>query len=129
MIEIGQASRLSGVGIETIRYYEREGIIPAAARALNNRRVYGPTDVGRLRFLKRCRDLGFGLADARRLLDLSEHQSTDCQQAKEMAQTHIADVRAKIAALATLDAALSQLTANCDGGSRACPMLDRLRMA
>ncbi|UWQ32382.1 MerR family transcriptional regulator [Leisingera sp. M527] len=70
MTAIGEASRQSGVSVETIRYYEREGIVPKPQRAPNNRRLYSARDVGRLRFLKRSRDLGFPLADAKTLLVL-----------------------------------------------------------
>jgi MerR family mercuric resistance operon transcriptional regulator len=129
MIAIGEASRQSGVGIETIRYYEREGIVPIPERAPNNRRLYGPSDVGRLRFLKTCRDLGFPLADAKLLLDLSESHDTDCQAVKDVAESHIAHVRKKIAELTKLEAALAELTVNCEGGSVACPMLGQLSNA
>jgi MerR family mercuric resistance operon transcriptional regulator len=128
MIAIGEASRQSGVGIETIRFYEREGIVPKPERAPNNRRLYSVGDVGRLRLLKKCRDLGFSLADAKLLLDLSESHDADCQFVKEMAETHISNVREKIEDLRKLEAALSELTANCDGGSVACPMLGQLRI-
>jgi MerR family mercuric resistance operon transcriptional regulator len=60
------------VGIETIRYYEREGLAPKLERALNIRRIYCPYDVGRLRFLKNCRNLGFTLADAKKFLNFPE---------------------------------------------------------
>jgi MerR family mercuric resistance operon transcriptional regulator len=129
MIAIGEASRQSGVGIETIRYYEREGLVPKPKRALNNRRLYWERDVGRLRFLKKCRDLGFPLADAKVLLSLSESRDADCQSVKTMAEIHAANVRAKIAELRMLEAALSELTVNCSGGSVACSMLDQLQTA
>ncbi|WP_108859892.1 MerR family transcriptional regulator [Ruegeria sp. Alg231-54] len=129
MIAIGKASRQSGVGIETIRYYEREGIVPKPARASNNRRLYSEHDVGRLRFLKRCRELGFPLTDARTLLDLSEGDGEDCQSVKEMAEIHISNVRDKIEELRCLEAALDELTANCDSGNASCPMLSQLRTA
>ncbi|WP_264214183.1 MerR family transcriptional regulator [Leisingera thetidis] len=127
MIAIGEASRQSGVGIETIRYYEREGIVPKPERAPNNRRLYSADDVGRLRFLKRCRDLGFPLADAKTLLGLSEGGGADCLSVKDMAELHIANVRDKIDELTRLEAALNELTANCAKGNVACPMLTRLR--
>ncbi len=127
MISIGEASRQSGVGIETIRYYEREGIVPRPARALNNRRLYSPNDVGRLHFLKKCRDLGFPLSDAKALLELSEGSTDDCQSVKELAEAHIVSVRSKIDELNRLERALSELTANCDSGNVHCPMLQRLR--
>ncbi len=127
MIAIGEASRQSGVGIETIRYYEREGIVPKPERASNNRRLYSQRDVGRLRFLKKCRDLGFPLTDAKTLLDLSEGSSEDCQTVKEMAELHVCNVRDKIKELIRLEAALNELTANCDSGNVSCPMLSQLR--
>ena len=86
-------------------------------------------DVGRLRFLKKCRDLGFPLADAKVLLSLSESRDGDCQSVKTMAEIHTANVRAKIAELRMLEAALSELTVNCSGDSVACPMLDQLQTA
>jgi len=129
MIAIGEASRQSGVGIETIRYYEREGIVPKPERAANNRRLYSADDVGRLRFLKTCRDLGFPLADAKTLLGLSEGGGKDCQSVKEMAELHISNVREKIKELGRLEAALVELTANCDSGNVSCPMLSQLRTA
>ncbi|WP_050604250.1 MerR family transcriptional regulator [Ruegeria sp. 6PALISEP08] len=128
MIAIGEASRQSGVGIETIRYYEREGIVPKPARAQNNRRLYSASDVGRLRLLKKCRDLGFPLSDAKALLDLSEGGDEDCRSVKEMAEAHIANVRSKIDELKRLEGALSELSANCETGNVSCPMLARLRM-
>ncbi len=127
MFAIGEASRQSGVGIETIRYYEREGIVPKPERAPNNRRMYSAHDVGRLRFLKKCRDLGFPLADTKTLLCLSEGDGEDCRSVKELAELHIFNVREKINELKRLEAALNELTANCDSGNVSCPMLSKLR--
>lgn len=127
MIAIGEASRRSGVNIETIRYYERQGIVPRPIRAGNNRRLYSEDDVGRLRLLKRLRDLGFPLAEARKLLNLSENRETDCELAKELAEAHLLEVGAKIAELKRLESALRELTANCAEGKAECPMLGRLR--
>jgi MerR family mercuric resistance operon transcriptional regulator len=129
MIAIGEASRQSGVGIETIRFYEREGIVPKPERAANNRRLYSAPDVGRLRFLKRCRELGFPLSDAKTLLDLAEGGDADCQSVKEIAELHIINVRDKVRELRRLESALSELTANCDSGNVSCPMLIQLRTA
>lgn len=127
MIAIGEASRRSGVNIETIRYYERQGIVPRPVRTASNRRLYSDDDVGRLRLLKRLRDLGFPLAEACKLLDLSENRETDCKRAKELAEAHIFHVSAKIAELQRLESALKELTANCETGRAECPMLGRLR--
>lgn len=127
MFAIGEASRQSGVGIETIRYYEREGIVPKPDRAANNRRQYTPRDIGRLRFLKRCRDLGFPLPDAKALLDLSDRQQSDCAAARKIAEIHRSSVHRKIEELKLLEAALGELMANCANGNIGCPMLEKLQ--
>ncbi len=129
MFAIEEASRQSGVGIETIRYYEREGIVPKPERASNNRRMYSAHDVGRLHFLRKCRDLGFSLTDAKVLLNLSEGGSEDCQSVQELAELHIFNVRMKINELERLETALNELTASCNSGNVSCPMLAQIRTA
>ncbi|WP_366525420.1 MerR family DNA-binding protein [uncultured Ruegeria sp.] len=89
--------------------------------------MYSTQDIGRLRFLKKCRELGFPLADAKTLVELSEGDSEDCQSVKELAEHHVFNVRKKIKELKRLEAALTELTANCDSGNVACPMLSQLR--
>lgn len=128
MFLIGEASRQSGVGIETIRYYEREGIVGRPGRAANGRRLYTPADIGVLRFVRRCRDLGFTLADTKALLDLSRAPGSDCAAARDLAERQLGRVREKIAELARLESALHELTVNCADGRLECPMLDRLRL-
>ena len=123
MIAIGEAARLSGVAIETIRYYEREGVVPVPRRAANGRRVYSAKDVGRLRFIRRCRDLGFSVAEAKGLLALSERENGNCAVVKDIGTGHLNAVRSKIAELKALEAALEELTANCQTGSVSCQML------
>lgn len=127
MIAIGLAATQSGVSIETIRYYEREGIVPKAKRADNGRRVYDTAAIGRLRFIRRCRDLGFSIPEAKSLLGLSEAAQSDCAAAFELGQVHLAQVQRKIVALQALENGLKEMTANCRVGSASCPMLDRLR--
>ena len=126
MIAIGEAARQSGVPIETIRYYEREGVVPAPQRAANGRRVYSEREVGRLRFIKRCRDLGFSITEAKDLLSLSEGENDNCAMVKNIGTTHLSAVRSKITELKALEAALEQLTANCKTGSVSCQMLAAL---
>ncbi|NOE34453.1 MerR family DNA-binding protein [Ruegeria sp. HKCCD7318] len=89
--------------------------------------MYSAHDVGRLRFLRKCRDMGFSLADAKALLYLSEGDSEDCQSVKELAELHISNVRMKIIELKRLEAALNELTANCNIGNVSCPMLAQIR--
>ena len=126
MIAIGEAARQSGVSIETIRYYEREGVVPLPRRAPNGRRVYSEKEVGRLRFIRRCRDLGFAIAQAKDLLSLSEGEKQDCSAVWDIGILHLDEVRSKIAELRALEAALEELTANCRTGSVSCQMLEEL---
>ena len=127
MFAIGEASRQSGVSIETIRYYEREGIVPPPERSANGRRIYSAEAIGRLKFLKNCRNLGFSLSDAKALLELSVGEHSDCDTVSRMGDRQLASTRKKIAELRRLEAALTELTANCSEGNTNCPMLDALR--
>jgi len=126
MYPIGRASELSGVLIETIRYYEREGVVPKPDRTASGRRVYSDSDIGRLRFIKRCRDLGFSMVEARSLLGLTGESHLNCTNARDIAARHLAGIRTKIAELNRMDLALNQLIERCDQNDRRCPLLDEL---
>ncbi len=125
MHSIGEASRRSGVHIETIRYYEREGILPPAERTASGRRLYDPQAIARLHFVRRCRDLGFPMADMRSLLELTE-SATPCAEAKGIAESNLATVRGKIDELQALERALTKLIAQCDDQGASCAMLNVL---
>lgn len=127
MVAIGEASRLSGVAIETIRYYEREGIISTANRTESGRRCYSAAQISELRFIRRCRDLGFSIQDAVALRTLADEPEGACETVKQVGRQHLADVRAKISDLRRLERALAELVANCARGQRDCPMLAALR--
>lgn len=126
MFPIGRASELSGVLIETIRYYEREGIVPKPDRTSSGRRVYSESDIARLRFIKRCRDLGFSIAESRSLLGLTEQSHLNCTHAREIAARHLTDIRTKIVELDRMESALNHLIKRCDQNDRDCPLLDEL---
>lgn len=126
MRSIGAASTMSGVNIETIRYYEREGIVPRADRTPSGRRLYGDADIARLRFVKRCRDLGFPIPDIRTLLDLSAGNGAPCANVKALGERHLRGVRRKLDELGKLEHALAELVRRCDAGRTDCPMLERL---
>lgn len=128
MIAIGEASRLSGVSIETIRYYEREGIISKAGRTESGRRTYSDAEISELRFIKRCRDLGFSIHDAVALRNLADAPSDACETVEQLGRKHLSDVQAKLAELRQLESALAELVANCAKGQSDCPMLDALRV-
>lgn len=127
MVAIGEAAQRSGINIETIRFYEREGVIAHPPRTANGRRVYNEEAIAELTFIRRCRDLGFPLSDVRALLALSRDRAADCDAVREVGMRHLEDVRAKISELHRLEAALEELTANCAADSLCCPMLDDLR--
>ena len=126
MPSIGEAARKSGVPVETIRYYERAGIVPGPPRSESGRRVYDAAGIARLRMIKRCRDLGFPLAGARALLALSENSDAPCADVKVIAEDHLAEVGRKIRGLRDLEAALVELVHECAEGNTACPALRAL---
>lgn len=123
---IGEASKRSGVIVETIRYYEREGIVPAAARTPSGRRVYSKRNVAHLRFVKRCRDLGFSIKDIKALLGLAIDDAAHCAEARAIGENNLALVRAKIADLRSLETTIETLIEHCADGQGECPMLDDL---
>mgnify|MGYP001821554183 CR=1 FL=1 len=129
MVAIGEASRLSGVTIETIRYYEREGIVPKPGRTASGRRDYSDTEISELRFVKRCRSLGFSIQDVVALRGLTKDPVGACESVERLGRRHLADVKGKIAELRRLETALSELVANCAKGERDCPMLTELMNA
>jgi MerR family mercuric resistance operon transcriptional regulator len=127
MLPIGVLSRETGVNIETIRYYERVGLMPKPPRSNGGHRVYDKTHKQRLAFIRRARELGFGLDDIRNLLRLEISQHLACDEVKALTEQHIAEIREKIRDLKEMERVLSELTAQCRGGKvPACPILDTL---
>ena len=122
-MRIGMVAEQAGVNIETIRYYEREGIVPAADRSANGRRLYDAAGITRLRFIRRCRDLGFPISDVRALLDLSENASKHCKDVRAISERHLSNVRARLSDLQALEAALADLVKACDDAPLECPAL------
>jgi MerR family mercuric resistance operon transcriptional regulator len=123
-LSIGALSRLTGVHIETIRYYERVKMLPAPPRTEAGRRTYGQSHRRTLGFIRRARDLGFGLDEIRTLLDLDEPGRASCAQVGEIASLHLAKVRMKLADLTRLEAVLSETVAQCASHlTPQCPVL------
>jgi MerR family mercuric resistance operon transcriptional regulator len=124
---IGALSARTGVNIETIRYYERIGLLPVPPRTEGRHRVYDQNHVRRLTFVRRSRELGFALGDIRTLIALADRGETACAETREMTLRHLDDVRGKIASLKKLQRALSEMTDACrPGRQRSCPILDAL---
>lgn len=123
---IGRLSALSGVNIETIRFYERSGLIPLPPRSAGGRRLYDDGAARRLRFIRRARELGFPLDEIRSLLGLEESPPT-CAEAYMIAASHRDRVRAKIADLKRLDRRLSGVIDQCArDASPECAVIDAL---
>lgn len=126
-LAIGALSRHTGVNIETVRYYERIGLLPPPARSEGGHRLYGGGHLMRLNFVRRARDLGFTLDEIRGLLELAEKRDRPCAEAREVAVGHLSDVRAKIADLQTMERVLVDMVARCAGGSTPeCPLIEAL---
>jgi MerR family mercuric resistance operon transcriptional regulator len=124
---IGELSRRTGGNIETIRYYERIGLLPVPERTGRYRR-YGAADVGRLVFIRRARELGFTLNEVRALLKLSESDGeTACADVREIAASHLTAVKAKIADLRAMERTLTGAVRRCDAGQvLGCPLIATL---
>jgi DNA-binding transcriptional MerR regulator len=116
MMSIGTLSKQSGVHIETIRYYERAGVLPKARRAANGRRVYGNEDAGRLAFIRHARELGFELVSVRALLALQEKPELSCKAASELASAQLAAVENRLNRLTVLRDELKRMVRSCKNG-------------
>lgn len=126
-MQIGDLSRAAGVNIETIRYYERIGVLPRPARQGNGRRTYGDADARRLGFIRHARDLGFELADVRTLLALQERPEASCEDASRIAQGQLETVESRIAKLQSLRAELTRMVSECRKGVVAeCRVIEAL---
>ena len=128
-IAVGEFSRRAGCHIETIRYYERIGLLPKPRREKGGRfRRYDRDDVARLRFIRRARQLGFTLDEVRALLRLARGDGEDVRaQARGIAGAHVADIRAKIADLQAMERVVTEAIRECDGRQRPrCPLIEVL---
>ncbi|MEO8467057.1 MAG: heavy metal-responsive transcriptional regulator [Gammaproteobacteria bacterium] len=125
LFTIGSAAQRAGVGIDTIRYYEREGLLPTAQRRASGYRDYAASSVERLRFIRRAKDLGFTLREIRELLALSHDRERGVGDVKRLAQQRLAEIEHRIAELQRVERGLKQLIVACPGhGSlRRCPIL------
>ena len=126
-MQIGELSHHTGVNIETIRFYERAGVLPKPTRQANKRRSYGRVDVDRLRFIRHARELGFDLADVRVLLALQERPEASCEEAGRIAQAQLEAVEGRVARLLSLREELARMAAECRRGVVAeCRVIEAL---
>jgi len=113
---IGWMARKTGCKVQTIRYYEQIGLMPAPPRSAGNRRLYATDHADRLAFIRHSRDLGFSLGAIRDLLSLTENPDQPCEAADRLARTHLVDVNSRIARLMALKAELERMAQQCSGG-------------
>jgi Cu(I)-responsive transcriptional regulator len=127
LLDIGRASKESGVSVKMIRHYEAIGLLKKVARTYANYRVYGESDVHTLRFIKRARTLGFSMDDIRELLALWQNKTRPSASVKKIAGGHMQVLKRRILEMQSMVATLEHLTHNCHGDGRPdCPILDDL---
>lgn len=127
MLNIGGASQRSGVSPKMIRHYEAIGLLPAPHRTQAGYRLYGPDDVHTLQFIRRARDLGFGMQDIAQLLDLWRDRHRASAAVKRLALGHVQALQERIDALDAMKRTLQRLATQCHGDDRpGCPILDDL---
>jgi MerR family copper efflux transcriptional regulator len=127
-MRIGMLARECGVNVDTIRYYEREGLLPPPRRRASGYRDYDAGAARRLRFIRRAKDLGFGLEDIRELLSLSNDREHGVKSVKQRAQRRLALVEERLARLRRMRDGLEELIAHCPGRGAVgeCPILRAL---
>jgi MerR family mercuric resistance operon transcriptional regulator len=126
-LTIGELSKLSGVKIETIRYYEQIKTLPPPPRTPGGRRIYDATHLRILAFIRRSRELGFSPDEVRALIRLGGPEKASCRQVREIAVHHLDDIRAKITDLRKLERLFAKTVARCTGTTApVCPVLDIL---
>lgn len=131
-MKIGELSSRASTSVPTIRYYEEIGLLPKAARADGGHRRYDDTDVERLTFIRRCRDFGFSIEHVRALVTLVKDRKVSCIAARDIAQTHLESVRAKLVELNELEQTISNFVTNCNatclgGSGPECVIMEELQ--
>ena len=126
-VTTGEAALQSGVSAKMLRHYESLGLLGAVARTDSGYRLYSPADVHTLRFIKRCRDLGFSMAEISELVGLWQNRRRASSSVKRIAQKHVDELAQRIEAMQSMQRTLATLLACCHGDDRPdCPILDDL---
>ena len=126
-VTIGEAARHSGVSAKMVRHYEALGLLGKVARTDSGYRLYSPADVHTLRFIKRCRDLGFSMAEIAELVGLWQNRRRASSSVKRIAQKHMDELAQRIEAMQGMQRTLATLLGCCHGDDRPdCPILDDL---
>ena len=127
-LSIGEVAKEAGVGVETVRFYEREGLVPEPGRRPSGYRQYPPDTVRLIRFCQRAKELGFTPRGIRELRSLRVASEKTCADVRDLAVAKLTDVDRKLGELARMRAALASLAASCtgEGPTAECPLLDAL---
>ena len=127
-MSIGKVAAHTGCNRETIRFYEKEALLPKPERTEGGHRIYTKDIVNRLVFIRRARELGFAMAEVRQLLSIIDGDQISCEQVKKITDTHLQDVRLKIKDLKNMERTLSFLSSKCSGiDIPECPIIDMLQ--
>ena len=127
MVTIGALSKQTGCHIETVRYYERIGVLLKPPRTEGGHRLYGKEHIKRLMFVRRSRELGFSLGEIRTLLKLVDGKQYTCREVKALMEEHLGDIKKKISDLKRLQKTLAEISSQCEGGMvPECPIIDAL---
>lgn len=128
LLSIGAVARQTGCKVETIRFYEREHLLPEPGRSPGGHRQYGHADVDRLVFIRRSRELGFSMNEIRQLLSLVDDRQASCARVRAVAAAHLEDIHRKITDLRRMESTLRDLVSRCTGTSVPdCPIIEALR--
>ncbi|WP_019531512.1 MerR family transcriptional regulator [Dasania marina] len=123
----GELAKLTAVKAETIRYYEKCGLLKAPARSAGGHRMYSAEHVGQLKFIRRCRELGFTINEIEGLLSLASIGEKSCQQVQQATTAHLSDVHNKIKDLKKMEKTLKDLVKQCEGNTApSCPIIESL---
>lgn len=128
MLSIGKVATETGCQIETIRYYEKEGLLPTPERTSGGHRLYTDQMIERLQFVRRCRELGFSMGEIRQLLSIVDGEHVSCERVKNIALEHLQDIQSKIQDLVKMERILRDLSDQCSGDDVPdCPIVDALQ--
>lgn len=132
VFSIGRLAKAASVTAPTIRYYEEIGLLPKARRTSAGQRIYAYDELERLIFIRRCREFGFSIDEVRVLASLSISPVLDCSEVRDLARTHLSEVRARLEELNALEVSLASFASKCDaacagGPAQDCVVFDDLR--
>lgn len=127
-MKTGQVAKEAGVNVQTLRYYERRGLLPEPPRRDSGYRAYGPNSIALLRFIKRAQEVGFTLSEVEMLLHLAQGGPADCEAVKELAHQKVLDLDRRMESLHAMRVSLERLVETCDRPkrSRECPLIEAL---